>query len=536
MPARPHYLSSILKSFSTFVEHAIGSAQTKEVALLLMIEYLKNKRDYSRWTLGELDQFLNRKITSGRTDPASAKLVTQFVSQYPPYQTSVFLNEYLLALSEDNCSPATIRNYRSDISQFMNHIGATELDRLLQKPKVVEFLKYQLKKDLKQSSIKRKLSSITQFGLWAEKRGLVTRVAPWINQLNQTWGNGPATPSWIPANAKMTERGAKHQLTPNKISFLPLAKHLSHPQVSAKSNQDFRARLQSSLSDLSLGSAWKARNQFLPYLNLGMIILFLIGTSVFGYQQFVKEVLTPLAYPTSLTRPNRDLSFQGRLTDTAYNPITSATNMRFKLYDNLTSGAVLWDSNACLITPDQDGIFSTNLGDDCGAEITQDVFTENSNVWLEVTVVAETLTPRQAIKSVAYALNAETLQGYPASASAVENTVIIMDNSGQILLGNATPVLKSTGTSFAIEAQTLTLQTSSGTNGNISLTPDGTGRVNINSDLALDGILTAPMATFSANYADGTALVLKGGPSGTVNIMEWQLSTGAKLGVINSAG
>ncbi|MBI5151099.1 MAG: LamG domain-containing protein, partial [Candidatus Pacebacteria bacterium] len=215
------------------------------------------------------------------------------------------------------------------------------------------------------------------------------------------------------------------------------------------------------------------------YLHLAVLVLFVSMLGIFGYQQFFRDAEQKLAFPTSLTRPNRILSFQGRLTDTAGTPLTVATNFTFKLYDALTSGNQLWTSGTCSITPDQDGIFSTLLGSSCGSEIASGVFSENQNVYLEVTVAAETLTPRQQIATVGYALNAETLQGYPASASAVENTVLVMNNSGQVLLGNASPTLRSTSGTFAVQGNALNVSTNTGTGGNITLAPDGAGQVSL---------------------------------------------------------
>ena len=101
---------------------------------------------------------------------------------------------------------------------------------------------------------------------------------------------------------------------------------------------------------------------------------------------------------------------------------------------------------------------------------------EYSNVWLEVQVNSEILITRQPIKSVAYALNSETLQGYPASASAVESTVLVMNDNGKVVLGNTNPILEATGDSLLLPAKTVTLESASGSNEDMLINPDGTGR------------------------------------------------------------
>ena len=216
------------------------------------------------------------------------------------------------------------------------------------------------------------------------------------------------------------------------------------------------------------------------YFNYAILIL-LMTTLGFGvYNQFFKTTSTPLAYPTTLTTAGRYLSFQGRLTNNLGNPITTARNVDFKLYNASASGTLLWDSGACSITPDTDGIFSTLLGSSCGAEIGSSVFSENPAVWLGVTVGTDTeATPRVQIATVAYALNSQTLQGYPASESATANTIPAINSSGYLVLGTSSPKIMSTSGNFAIQGQTMTFTTPTASNGNITVAPDGTGVLNL---------------------------------------------------------
>ena len=64
------------------------------------------------------------------------------------------------------------------------------------------------------------------------------------------------------------------------------------------------------------------------------------------------------------TAPPRILSFQGRLTDSNDNPITSTTNIRFAIYNDLSASgaALLWQEVVYGINPDTDGIFNSILG------------------------------------------------------------------------------------------------------------------------------------------------------------------------------
>ena len=212
-----------------------------------------------------------------------------------------------------------------------------------------------------------------------------------------------------------------------------------------------------------------------PYLNIALLVLLTTAMGIFAYNQIVSQARPGLA-ATALTPPKRQLSFQGRLTDTSGTPITTAVNVVFKLFNALTGPTQLYTSGTCSITPDQDGIFNSLIGDTvCGAEIPSSVFTDNRDVYLEIGVGAETLTPRQQIATVGYALNSETLQGYPASASATINTVPVIDNSGNINIAVASPSLISSSGVFTIKGQSLALKTEVNSGGDIILQPDALG-------------------------------------------------------------
>ncbi len=94
--------------------------------------------------------------------------------------------------------------------------------------------------------------------------------------------------------------------------------------------------------------------------------------------------------------------YQGRLID-GTNLVNDTLPMSFKLYDDLTSGNKLYeDSTAVLVV---DGLYSAMIGDDTVFGSLTDAL-NNSAVYLELTVNGETLSPREQLVSVPYALNA----------------------------------------------------------------------------------------------------------------------------------
>ena len=93
--------------------------------------------------------------------------------------------------------------------------------------------------------------------------------------------------------------------------------------------------------------------------------------------------------------------YQGRLVD-GTNLVNATLPMSFKLYDALSGGTKLYeDSNSVLVV---DGLYSTTIGDNTVYGSLIDALT-NSAVYLELTVNGETLSPREQLVSVPYALN-----------------------------------------------------------------------------------------------------------------------------------
>jgi hypothetical protein len=180
---------------------------------------------------------------------------------------------------------------------------------------------------------------------------------------------------------------------------------------------------------------------FSNYATFAILLVFASSLGIFGYRSFSRDTKLIAAYPSTPVTPNRNLSFQGRLEDSGGTPITVATDLEFKLWNDLTAGTQLYTTATCSITPDADGVFSTQIGSTCGSAIASSVFTENANIFLEVKVDTETLAPRQPISSVAYALNSETIQGFPISStvSAIRNTVVPMNQWGEIIIGEQNP-------------------------------------------------------------------------------------------------
>ncbi len=222
------------------------------------------------------------------------------------------------------------------------------------------------------------------------------------------------------------------------------------------------------------------------YIHFAILIIFAAGVGVALYRNLVTDTKSPLfAAPTS---PPRVLSFQGRLTDNLNNPITTATDIRFAIYDDIAASgsALLWQEVHHATNPDQDGIFSVLLGTQTA--IPDSVFLENNDIYLGVTIEqTEELAPRRRIASVPYAANSESLQGMRPitdTSAGTTNVVLALDSSGDLTIGGAAnPTFSATGGQFSLSGDILLLTTETGTDSNIVLSPDGIGQIDLQKTL-----------------------------------------------------
>ncbi|MCX5748797.1 MAG: hypothetical protein NTZ10_00920 [Candidatus Saganbacteria bacterium] len=124
------------------------------------------------------------------------------------------------------------------------------------------------------------------------------------------------------------------------------------------------------------------------------------------------SVITSVASASIPTR----ISYEGRLVDTAGNPVTTTKAVTFKIYDGLTGGTALWTSSTYNIVPESHGTFSALLGSNSDP-INALVF-NGSDAYLELTIAGETLAPRMQLVTAPYAFkssDSDNLAGVAAS-------------------------------------------------------------------------------------------------------------------------
>jgi site-specific recombinase XerD len=224
---------------------------------------------------------------------------------------------------------------------------------------------------------------------------------------------------------------------------------------------------------------------FVHYLHLGILILATVITGALLYNTWESNPagIHEAVLSTQDTAPPRTLSFQGRLLDNNNTPITAETPLRFALYNSPTASgaALLWEENQN-IKPDQNGYFSTTLGKI--ARINQSVFTDNPSLYIGLTVSDKAeLAPRQQIPTTEYATSSQNVEGLKPitdSPDLAQNVLLALDSTGNLTIGgSSTHTFQATGGQFNLSGQALLLTTSSGSNGNIKIAPDGSGIIDL---------------------------------------------------------
>ncbi len=118
---------------------------------------------------------------------------------------------------------------------------------------------------------------------------------------------------------------------------------------------------------------------------------------LFPLLTFLAVVLTSLsafAVPTQVTH-------QGRLLDSAGEPLSGSVQLIFTIYDASEGGTVVWTQEST-VDLGETGFYTVTLGD--GANPIDSSILERTGSWLELTVDGTALSPRMSMNSVPYAV------------------------------------------------------------------------------------------------------------------------------------
>jgi hypothetical protein len=153
-----------------------------------------------------------------------------------------------------------------------------------------------------------------------------------------------------------------------------------------------------------------------------------------------------LALPVMAQTTSRQMiNVEGRAYDQASppNPLSGSYNMTFRLFDVSTSGTALFTEAHTGVSLNN-GFYVAKLGDQTTGGIPASVFA-NNDLYLEIQIGTETLSPRVRLASEAFAFNADMLDGSHASDFAaatgatgyIQNQTSSSQTGGFNISGNA---------------------------------------------------------------------------------------------------
>lgn len=394
---------------------------------------------------------------------------------YNLYNLEPQFREFLIA---ENISPISLKNYLSDLRYFFGWMSSKSLKiESIDKKLVEEYRKYLLDNNLPHKTVNRRLSTLRKFCSFCISQG-------WMKE-NPAKKIGNITKTFL--SVPVVDTINKASQGPKYIRFF--IEKLSG-RFRKKPQKDAEEKKEELFVPKQVGKPSFGLQHYIGFL-IVLIFVAILGAGI--YNQFFSKTSATLAYPTTLKRAGRILSFQGRLTDSLGNPITTATNVTFNLYNVDTGGTPIYTAGACSITPDPDGIINVLIGGVgysptppsstynalCGAEIDPEVFTENANVYLGITVASDSeMTPRQQIANVGYAINAETLQGFPPGTGT--SSIPYINSEGDVLIAAANPEINSSyaSSTFTISSANATTIQSAGS-GDITLQATESGAISL---------------------------------------------------------
>ncbi|KHO48132.1 MAG: hypothetical protein QT00_C0001G0145 [archaeon GW2011_AR5] len=133
------------------------------------------------------------------------------------------------------------------------------------------------------------------------------------------------------------------------------------------------------------------------------------------------------------------IDFQGKLTDNNNNPQAGSFNMTFRIYNQSSGGALLWQENKLVTVTD--GLFSTLLG-----SVNAINLTFGEDYYVEMVVSGETFSPRYRIATAPYAFRANITTTAIAGTTTEPSFVV---NSINQQTSNLTEWRNSTGATVA---------------------------------------------------------------------------------------
>lgn len=118
------------------------------------------------------------------------------------------------------------------------------------------------------------------------------------------------------------------------------------------------------------------------------------------------------------------VNFQGMLEDSSGQPVTGSVDFDFALFDTISAGTQIWSESQSGVLVSA-GIYTVALGSVVPL-VSEDL--SGASVYLEITVAGETLSPRQRLLAVPYALTAQNAENYGGVSAAYFEQIFLHIN------------------------------------------------------------------------------------------------------------
>lgn len=443
------------------------------------------------------------------------------------------LKKFKSQLYQENLSKLTIKNYINDIHQFV--LWLTQVNSGFKKvqlqtryipfnltPAVVEEYKARLLNfaELSPITINRKLSSIRRFMDWHQQINGTSANMMGLNNVPVRKPEAemllipPATESVVSYSRFPPMRLAQKSIKALLFVFdsmvsVPLSVLVAKTQyllfrsqkrhifqslnhIKAKSYTvipNFKKEFYAPLSiHTKVSNVYKKPRKFplIWFVHVVILLLFL-GTIGYGVRTFMVNISKEKKIlGARVNAQNRFITLKQKLTDRNNYAITNPTTLRFALYNSqVGSGSALLWQEVKQVIPDSQGVFTINLG---GKNPIPESLFNAPALWLGVTIEDNPeMNPRQELPTVNLSHNSELLQGMlpiTAPKAPTRNVLLALDSSGDLSIGNgANPTFEATGGQFRLSGQPLVLATNKGSAGNVEISPDGTGTVDVQKPL-----------------------------------------------------
>lgn len=194
---------------------------------------------------------------------------------------------------------------------------------------------------------------------------------------------------------------------------------------------------------------------------------------------------------------NTLFSYQGQIMDTSGNPINNAAMpMSFRLYNVLSGGAACWSENQSVNI--QNGQFNVLIGQVNAISAS----CLSGDVYLEIVVNGETLTPRELLTSAAHAVEADTLP-HEATTRGLLNIASGPDGEG----GQIRLLQGSSGNDWNIDNRLGTFRLFHDGQIYFSVKPDGTVDLNDHQIENFGGLISSRPNTVLENDAGSFRMI-----------------------------